>query len=86
MELSTINTYKEFEKQFDTELTKQAESFVRVGYLLKVARDTDILSESGYKTVAEFAQERYGLTKDVVSRYININDRFFHKKAEKILV
>ena len=43
---------------------------------LKVARDTDILHESGFKSVAEFASSRYGLTADIVSRYIAINDRF----------
>lgn len=75
-ELKTIETYQEFKKALDTELYNQAEGFVRTGYLLKVARDTDILRESGYTTVAEFAHTEYGLTKDVVSRYIAINDRY----------
>lgn len=75
-ELKTIETYQEFKKALDTELYNQAEGFVRTGYLLKVARDTDILRESGYTTVAEFAHAEYGLTKDVVSRYIAINDRY----------
>lgn len=75
-ELTGIKTYKEFEQRFDNEVTNQAESFVRLGYLLKIARDTEILHDSGYKTVAEFAKQRYGLEKDIVSRYININDRF----------
>lgn len=75
-ELKTIETYQEFKKALDTELYNQAEGFVRTGYLLKVARDTDILRESGYATVAEFAHAEYGLTKDVVSRYIAINDRY----------
>lgn len=75
-DLQIIKTYNEFKNAFTTELNKQAEGFVRTGYLLKVARDTDILKESGYASVAEFAQAEYGLTKDVVSRYIAINDRF----------
>ena len=75
-ELKAIGTYQEFKKALDTELYNQAEGFVRTGYLLKVARDTDILRESGYATVAEFAHAEYGLTKDVVSRYIAINDRY----------
>lgn len=75
-ELKTIETYQEFKKALDTELYNQAEGFVRTGYLLKVARDTDILRESGYATVAEFAQAEYGLSKDIVSRYIAINDRY----------
>lgn len=75
-ELTNIKSYQEFESTFDKELAKQAESFVRVGYLLKIARDTTILADSGYTSVAEFAENRYGLSKDVVSRYIRINDRF----------
>ena len=68
--------YISFKQELDTELNKAADGFVKIGYLLKVARDTDVLKESGYNTVAEFAQVEYGLTKDTVSRYININDRF----------
>lgn len=68
--------YKEFKSSLDFEIKANAEGFVRIGYLLKVARDTNILEESGYKTVAEFAQAEYGLTKDVVSRFIAINDRY----------
>lgn len=75
-ELSTISEYREFKAALDTELRNQSEGFVRTGYLLKKARDTDILRESGYATVAEFAQAEYGLTKDIVSRYIAINDRY----------
>lgn len=69
-------TYKEYKNELDTELTKAAESFVRIGYLLKVARDTDILAESGYKSVVEFARAEYNIDKTQVSRFIRINDRF----------
>ncbi|MGN1188250.1 MAG: hypothetical protein ACI4R6_07125, partial [Lachnospiraceae bacterium] len=69
-------TFNEWQQDLDTELVKSAESFVRIGYLLKVARDTDILRESGYAGVVEFARNRYGLDKTQVSRFIHINDRF----------
>lgn len=75
-ELININTYDEFKSALDTELKNQAEGFVRTGYLLKKARDTEILRESGYTSVAEFAKAEYGLSKDIVSRYIAINDRY----------
>lgn len=68
--------YQEFKKELDNELQKAADSFVMIGYLLKVARDTNILAESGYKTVTEFAQAEYGLDKTQVSRFIHINDKF----------
>lgn len=75
-EIKVQKTYAEFKNALDTEFNTAAESFNRIGYLLKVARDTDILAESGYKTVAEFAEAEYGLRKDDVSRFIAINDRY----------
>lgn len=71
-----FNDYGEFKATLGAELKANVEGFVRIGYLLKVARDTDILKESGHKNVAEFAAAEYGLTKDIVSRYIAINDRY----------
>lgn len=73
---SKYRNYTEYKAAVDTELQKTAESFVRIGYLLKVARDTDILKESGYENVNEFAKAEYGIDKTQVSRFININDRF----------
>lgn len=70
------STYQEYKAAVDCELQKSAESFVRIGYLLKVARDTDILKESGYKSVNEFAKSEYGLDKSQVSRFIRINDEY----------
>lgn len=75
-ELRSIENYEQFKQALDTELANQAAGFVRTGYLLKKARDTDILAASGYSTVAEFAKAEYGLSKDIVSRYIAINDRY----------
>lgn len=68
--------YLTFKKELDTELNKAAEGFVKIGYLLRCAEDSDILLTSGYRNVTEFAAAEYGLTKDVVSRYININKRY----------
>lgn len=76
MELTRINTYPEFKEAFGNEVRKQSEGFVRIGYLLKRARDTDILADSGYKTITEFAWAEYHFTADVVSKMIGINDRY----------
>lgn len=75
-EIITIKNYAEFEQKFDTVMLETAEKFVVIGFMLKVARDTDILKESGYSSMGEFAQKRYGLTKDIASRYIAINDKY----------
>ena len=43
--------YQEYKAALDAELQQSAESFVRIGYMLKLARDTDILTGSGYASV-----------------------------------
>lgn len=74
-------TYQEYKQELDAVLTRTAEDFVQIGYLLKVARDTNILAESGYATVTDFAKAEYGIDKTQVSRFISINDRFSEKRV-----
>lgn len=69
-------SYQEYKAALDMELQRSAGSFVRIGYLLKVARDTDILSGSGYGSLNEFADAEYNLDKSQVSRFIRINDEY----------
>lgn len=68
--------YLTFKKELDTELNLAADGFVKIGYLLRQAEESNVLETSGYRNVAEFAAAEYGLSKDVVSRYININKRY----------
>lgn len=75
-ELQAKGTYGDFKEKLDKEFKKSAESFVTIGYLLKIARDTEILHDSGYQNMAEFAKAEYNLTKDQVSRFIAINDKY----------
>ena len=70
------HNYTEYKQELRTELEKTSEGFVRIGYLLKVARDTEILVGSGYKDYLDFANGEFGLDKSMVSRFIRINDRF----------
>ena len=74
-ELKRFTDYDEYKAAVETELRKSAEGFVRIGYLLKQARDTDVL-EGHYSNLQEFAQAEFGLDKSQVSRFIHINDRF----------
>ncbi|MBQ3105182.1 MAG: hypothetical protein IJC59_04880 [Lachnospiraceae bacterium] len=76
MELATYANYQQYKQELDTELRKTTEGFVKIGYLLKVAKDTDVLRESGYANVYEFAQAEYNIDKSQVSRFMSINDRF----------
>ncbi len=75
-----INTvyrdYEEFKREVDGCIIATAEGFVKIGYLLKVARDTDILKNSGYETMTEFAKAEYGIDASQTSRFIAINDKY----------
>ena len=73
---SNINTVEELTNVINTELHKAAVSFVRVGYLLKRARDEEILKKAGYPDIYAYASAKFGLDKSMVSRFIRINDRF----------
>lgn len=75
-EMVSFSNYNSFKECMDVEIKEAAAGFVRIGYLLKLARETDILSGSGYSDVNEFAQKEYGLTRDMVSRYIDINTKY----------
>lgn len=76
MELVQYQDYEEYKKAMNTVLNRTVEDFVMTGYLLKQGRDTDILKDSGYSNVNEFARAEYKLEATQVSRYIRINDRF----------
>lgn len=72
-----VRDYTSFKQAFRLELTKASQSFVRIGYLLKRARDEDtLLKDSGYSDVNDFAKSEFGLDKSQVSRFMRINDRF----------
>lgn len=76
MEIKKYLNYRDYKVALDHELERTAEGFVRIGYLLRMAEDTNILEESGYKDVNEFAKMEYNLDPSQVSRFININKKF----------
>lgn len=74
--VENVKTYEDLKSQLNIELNLAAISFVRIGYLLKTARDTEILKDTEYSDVNEFASKEFGLDKSQVSRFMRINDRF----------
>lgn len=76
MEIAVYQNYAQFKLALDNEIRQEAAGFVKIGYLLRVAQDTNILEESGYGNVNEFAKAEYGLDKSQVSRFMAINERF----------
>lgn len=85
IEIIPTGTFDEWQQALDTEFSKSAESFIRIGYLLKIARDTDILKDTPYANVIDYAKTRYGLDKTQVSRFIAINERFGSKEDDSTL-
>ena len=85
IEIIPTGTFNEWQQALDAEFSKSAESFIRIGYLLKVARDTDILKDTPYTNVIDYAKTRYGLDKTQVSRFIAINERFGSKEDDSTL-
>lgn len=75
-EVITYQNYEEYKATVNRVLNKTVEDFVTIGYLLKQGRDTDILKDSGYADINEFAKAEYQLDASQVSRFIRINDKF----------
>lgn len=71
-----ITDYSRYKMELDMALSNTADNMVRAGYLLAKARDTEILKESGYTGMGDFAQKEYGLTPDQTSRFIGIAERY----------
>ena len=77
LSINQVNNFVTLKAALGQELTKTSQSFIRIGYLLKRARDEEeILKDSGYSDVNEFASAEFGLDRSQVSRFVRINDRF----------
>lgn len=68
--------YKGFKAKMDYLIGKTAGDFIEIGQMLKEARDTDILKDSGYSGMGEFALKEYGLRPDQTSRFIGVFKKF----------
>lgn len=68
--------YEDLKNEIREEMSKTVNSFVRIGYLLKVARDTNILADSQYSNMEEFAYAEFKIDKGTASKFMSINDRF----------
>lgn len=69
-------TYGEAKEILEEKLVNIKKSFIAAGYYLKYIRDNQLYLEDGYKTIWEFAEENYGITRTTASRWMAINDKF----------
>lgn len=68
--------YAGYKAELDHVVRGTAESMVRIGYMLRQARDTNILKESGYLDVWHFAHTEYGISKTQASRFMSASERY----------
>lgn len=72
----TLNDWMSIKNELEQELRNAAAGFVRIGYLLRKAEQSEGYKNDGYDTLTEWAQDNYGLTPSQVSRFKAINKRY----------
>lgn len=72
----TLDDWLEMKRSLERELSNLKTGFIRVGYVLRRIEESRGYEQDGYKSVAEFAKEEYGLSPSTVSRFMAINERF----------
>lgn len=72
----TLDDWMEMKRKLRQELLGVKQSFVRIGYALRQIEDQKLYERDGYKSIAEFAKEEYGLEPSTTSRFISINKEY----------
>lgn len=72
----TLNDWMEMKEQLKRDLNGVAESFVRIGYILRKIEEQQLYQKDGYETIADFAKTEYGLSPSTVSRFMAINAKY----------
>ena len=72
----TLDDWMEMKKKLRQELLGVKQSFVRIGYALRQIEDQKLYERDGYKSIAEFAKEEYGLEPSTTSRFMSINKEY----------
>lgn len=72
----TINDWIGIKEELEQELRNAAAGFVRIGYLLRRAEESEGYKHDGYDTLTEWARDNYGLTATQVSRFKAINRKY----------
>ena len=72
----TLQDWLEWKEDIRNRLQETSENFIVIGYRLKQMRESRMYEQEGFRSLSEFAQREYNLSRSVVSRLIQINDRF----------
>ena len=57
----TLNDWVEIKQKLKRELLGIKQSFVRIGFVLRQIDDQKLYERDGYKSIADFAKQEYGL-------------------------
>ena len=72
----TLDDWVSLKKEIAEEFARASASFVRIGYLLRKAEDSQGYRNEGYDTLTEWAQAELGITATYVSRFKAINAKY----------
>lgn len=72
----TLDDWVEMKRKLRQELLGVKQSFVRIGYALRQIEEQKLYERDGYKSIAEFAKEEYGLEPSTTSRFMSINKEY----------
>lgn len=72
----TLDDWLNIKEKLRKQLQDVSEGFVRIGYQLKQIKEQRLYERDGYKDLAGFAKQEYGLSASTVSRFIAINTKY----------
>lgn len=72
----TLDDWMSLKQEIAEEFARASASFVRIGYLLRKAEESEGYKNDGYDTLTEWAQAELGITGTYVSRFKAINARY----------
>lgn len=72
----TLSDWAAMKEGLKQDLIGVQESFVRIGYKLRRIEEEELYKQDGYKSIADFAREEYGLNATAVSRFMAINRKY----------
>ena len=72
----TFDEYLAAKEEIKEKIQGMAADYICIGYRLRQIDETQAYRQDGYKTLAEFAKQEYGLSPSATSRFMDINRMF----------
>ena len=70
------SSFQEMDKEIQINLGNIANGFIKLGYLFKKAKDSELYREEGYATFFEYIEEKYGVERTQATRFMQINTTY----------